>query len=371
MKTILVNYTGRASAGANYALEMTKGFLANKVHVIAIVSSNAINIDAWRELKDIELYEIETYTSKPSFLIQSLRFLFSKRAQIRKHFRNVKIDAIYVPMETYWTRWINQIFQGVPVFFTLHDPLLHSGESFFNRIFSSITKKNVSEAEYVITLSKRFIPVIAENYGIDKAKIMHIPHGAFWEYMYKRGARRTVSYDETKINFLFFGRIEHYKGIGILVQAYQKLEEKYPDKVTLTIAGKGSLEEVQNLIGRLKYATIMNYMIPDEQVADLFDGKQVITVLPYLDATQSGVIPTAQMFDSLIIASDSGALREQLDDGEAGVMVEPGNVDALYQAMEAVGLKKVDVDKKISSGQTLVNELKWPVLAQKILNFVS
>ena len=55
--------------------------------------------------------------------------------------------------------------------------------------------------------------------------------------------------------------------------------------------------------------------------------------MPYLDATQSGVTITSMEFDCPIIASDTGGLKEQLNNGKIGVFCKPGDVESLEKAM--------------------------------------
>ena len=178
---------------------------------------------------------------------------------------------------------------------------------------------------------------------------------------------------EDKINFLFFGRIEEYKGIDVLLDAYQKLENYYPQKTSLTIAGRGDIAKYQNKINKFESVYVLNRMILDSEISSLYAGNNIVTVLPYKDATQSGVIPTAQIFNSLIIASDVGAIREQLDDGKLGILIKPNDVEALYLAMKMVVSNIYDSEYKDmkDKGYVFVKKLKWNLLGKKLLECIS
>ena len=50
--------------------------------------------------------------------------------------------------------------------------------------------------------------------------------------------------NEETINFLFFGRIEKYKGIQLLAKAYKELVQTPHLDITLTIAGSGNFADI-------------------------------------------------------------------------------------------------------------------------------
>lgn len=375
-KNILINYTGRASGGASYAYEMTKGLIENGVNVYAIISKNVANISDWKKLDTKELIIIDTYTSKISFFINTILFFLYGRLLIKKRLKKVKLDAIYVPMGTYWTKLIDNIFKDINVYYTVHDPIAHSGESFFNRCYYHIYKMEIQSAYKVIVLSSRFVSVVTKIYKKDSKDIIVVPHGAFWEYRekYISSKKRTEENKKKaigKVNFLFFGRIEKYKGIEILLKAYKKLEDNFHNKVTITIAGKGDLKPYAMEVEKINNLILLNYLIPDEEIGLLYSSERVVTVLPYLDATQSGVIPTAEMFKSLVIASDTGALNEQLDGGRYGLLFNVGNWEELYKIMEDVVLNYDAYSGFIKRGYEYISELTWDKLAKRIINQIT
>lgn len=108
-------------------------------------------------------------------------------------------------------------------------------------------------------------------------------------------------------------------------------------------------------------------MIPDENVMSLFHGRNVITVLPYRDATQSGVINLAAQSSSLIISTNVGGLPEQLDYGKAGILTEP-TIQGLLETMQDVVECKEEYTQLVEYGKTKVKNLTWKKLAEKLLH---
>lgn len=82
-----------------------------------------------------------------------------------------------------------------------------------------------------------------------------------------------------------------------------------------------------------------------------------MVVTPYIDASQSGIVPVAYAFSKPVVATNVGALPEQVEDGVTGLLVPPAQpgklaealmkiVDdpALAQRMGAAGYRKSHTD---------------------------
>jgi glycosyltransferase involved in cell wall biosynthesis len=115
--------------------------------------------------------------------------------------------------------------------------------------------------------------------------------------------------------FLFFGRIDKYKGIATLLKAYSKLEEP---KLPLVIAGKGNFtQEERALAESLAGILLLNRYIGDDEMVWLFEHAAAV-VLPYIEASQSGIIPIAYKFSVPVIASDITGLVQFIEDKKSG-----------------------------------------------------
>lgn len=369
-KKILVIFLGTHNAGPIYAYEMTKGLVQNGAIVSAIVSSYATNISAWRSLPLKKLVEVPTYRSKKEFLIETFKFFLYRRSQLKNFFSEEHFDVLYAPFFAAWNHWGIKSFSDIPLVYTVHDPLLHSNESKFNQLINSFVAKDIKVADKVVVLSSVFRKYISEQYKKRDEDILVLPHGTFETY-------KEVGHNQTEasewyrdhpdsINFLFFGRIEYYKGLDLLIEAYAALEKRYSNHVSLLIAGKGDFSPYRDVFKQLKNAKLLNYMIPDEDVMSLFHGRNVITVLPYRDATQSGVINLAAQSSSLIISTNVGGLPEQLDYGKAGILAEP-TVQGLLEVMNEVTENIKGYSHIVEYGKSKVEKLTWKNLSKELL----
>ncbi|MCR4658418.1 MAG: glycosyltransferase family 4 protein, partial [Lachnospiraceae bacterium] len=287
---IIVNYIGRTGGGASYSYEMTKGLIENGSKVTAIIPEGISNLDKWKELPFEELYIIKTYSDKKSFVIGTLRFLFIDQWKLRKKLKKKEYDFCYIPMIQLWTFLVNKVLKrGTPIVATLHDPIPHSGSLKLVEYFT-VNKWVAAKADKLIILTEKFLDEVCRIYRKNKNQIRVIPHGIFDYSQYDNG--QIIERDPNNYNFLFFGRIEKYKGIQLLLEAYNRLENERDD-VSLYIVGKGSIVEYRAELEKCRNLTLVNRFVDDCEVSSFFRGERIITVLPYIDASQSGVAPIA------------------------------------------------------------------------------
>lgn len=114
---------------------------------------------------------------------------------------------------------------------------------------------------------------------------------------------------------LFFGRIDKYKGIGFMLEAYREVEEQ---ALPLVIAGSGTLSNEEHaILGKISNVTLINRYISDGEMKWLFSHAAAV-VLPYIEATQSGVIPIAYAYSKPVLVSSIPGLTQFVSDGETG-----------------------------------------------------
>ena len=366
MSSILINFLGRSDGGPLFALEMAKGFLQNGVTVYALLSDQVSNKEEWDAEKGIIKHYIHTYSSKKEFVINTLLFGINSRREIKKIFKNIKIDFVVNPIFHLWSVKVSRLFPKAKVISVCHDVNPHSGE---NWIVCRENKRYILKCDYAVVLTKQFIDTLIETFKFDKNNVIYMPHGTFDNYRTIQTNNNVIEYDSEKINYLFFGRIQKYKGLHVLAEAYKELSSRH-NNVTLTIAGNGSFDEYREEYEKLPNVTIINKYIPDEEVGCYFSGENIITVLPYLDATQSGVIPIAFEYKSVVVASASGGLVEQLDGGKIGVLFEPGNGEDLCRKMELVLTDRELREKQILLMDKYLENRSWDKIILKLMRDV-
>jgi alpha-maltose-1-phosphate synthase len=167
--------------------------------------------------------------------------------------------------------------------------------------------------------------------GISENKICVIPH---FDYGYLLSLSSKLDSDNSYEYVLLFGKIKPYKGVETLLEAARKVRKKLGNKFRVIIAGKGSKTFLDSLLRTddLEYIHIENRFIPEVEIPRLFK-KAKFLVLPYKDASQSGVVSLAYTFSKPVIVSNVGSIPEYVDHGVTGFKFEIGDIEQLAKYM--------------------------------------
>ncbi|KAB8142122.1 glycosyltransferase [Chloroflexia bacterium SDU3-3] len=135
---------------------------------------------------------------------------------------------------------------------------------------------------------------------------------------------------------LFFGFVRPYKGLEYLIQAMPLvLKQRH---VHLVVVGEFWTDpdfyvRYAREFGIEGAITFINSYIPNEEIRPYFDLCDVV-VLPYVSATQSGVVQLAFGFGKPVITTRVGGLHEVVEHGVNGLIVPPQDEVQLAQAIE-------------------------------------
>lgn len=152
--------------------------------------------------------------------------------------------------------------------------------------------------------------------------------------------RYSIAAAKTKLGLagpvaLFFGLVRPYKGLEILIEALPVVRTHIALH-TLVVGEFWVPEEpIRSRIRQLGLeasVTIVNRYVPNEDL-DLYFAAADVVVLPYLAATQSGVVQLAYGFGKPVITTAVGGLPDAVIDGETGLLVPPGDHQALADAI--------------------------------------
>ncbi|WP_219470539.1 glycosyltransferase family 4 protein [Nonomuraea rhizosphaerae] len=136
--------------------------------------------------------------------------------------------------------------------------------------------------------------------------------------------------EQVRRRLLFFGIVRPYKGLDLLLRAL-------PEGIGLTVAGEfwGGLDDTKALVERLRIGDRVELRpgyVAAEDVPGLFANADAL-VLPYRNATASQNVWLGHEHGVPVIATRVGALADHVTDGVDGLLVEPGDVEALKRAL--------------------------------------
>jgi glycosyltransferase involved in cell wall biosynthesis len=131
---------------------------------------------------------------------------------------------------------------------------------------------------------------------------------------------------------LFVGVLEHYKDIDGLATAWRLAAPQLPG-ARLEIVGKGTRKHVvEQLLADLPEQTEWVPELPTAQVAAALDEATVL-VLPSRSEGMGRVLVEALCRGRPVVATSVGGIRDLVDDGVNGILVEPRNPQALADAL--------------------------------------
>ncbi|HEX5126924.1 MAG TPA: glycosyltransferase family 4 protein [Rhodocyclaceae bacterium] len=258
------------------------------------------------------------------------------------------------------------LMRRYPTVLTVHDHVSHSGVDSKIPMRKKFYLKQIRKrAQHIIVHGECIRQELVATRIRDLASVSSIMHGVL-------GVDKLCAdtgYPLGSPSLLFFGRVEAYKGLGVLLDALDLLRSESSLAVRLVVAGRGSdLDQYRARIAADKNVELLDRYIAPEEISDLF-ARNTVVVLPYIDATQSGVAALAFACGRPVIASATGALPEVVRDGETGLLVPPNDAAALANAIHRL-LTDRALWKLLADGAHALatGDLSWPSIADKTTN---
>ncbi|HEX2096856.1 MAG TPA: glycosyltransferase family 4 protein [Solirubrobacterales bacterium] len=235
---------------------------------------------------------------------------------------------------------------------TVHDPARHPGDRSSWRIALS-NRALVRAAGLIFVHGEALRDELVESVG-PRAPVVVVPHGV------DAGSAEPLP---QRPALLFFGRHSYYKGLDVLLDAMDAIWQAVPE-ATLTVAGEGPVEEHPALAD--PRVEVRAGHVPEADVPALIAAARCV-VLPYRQASQSGVGSLAKAHERPLVASAVGALPELLADG-SGLLVPPEDPAALAEALTSV-LSQRDLAERLAraGAESAARESSWDAVAAKTL----
>lgn len=200
-----------------------------------------------------------------------------------------------------------------------------------------------------------------------RSPVVVVPHG---DESVFRGGAPLVPVRETGPVVLFFGIWTRHKGIDLLLEAFDRVRTRV-EGAELLVCGSVTNDidfgAVEARARQIPGVELRPEYIDMKDVPALFSRARVVAV-PYLRASQSGVVHLAQTFERPVIASDVGDIPQAVPDGRAGLVVPPGDEDALTEALERL-LTDAELAQRMGADghARLSGEGSWDEVGDKVL----
>lgn len=328
--SILVWHWGRRGGGPRYMLELVRGLQERDDVTVHISYSRQAEIAADFAALDMPAFPVDTYRGLASAALSTIR-LPTLVARFRRYLSEHRIDVVICAMSHPWNVFVVPAIAaaGARYLLALHDALPHPGEE--SRLRMWALARELRYADGIIALTRHVRDQLVTLHGYPAERTFVLPHGVF---TFGQSTPRSLPPDGP-VRLMFFGRILPYKGVDLLLDAYDRLRRRYGARVTLEIAGSGDLSPYTEPLNRLEGITLHNRWIAEEEIGGFLERADLL-ILPYREASQSGVIPSAYAMAVPVVATAVGGLAEQVIDGETGRLAARVDADAVADAAAAV-----------------------------------
>ena len=235
-------------------------------------------------------------------------------------------DVIHLQHGHLWFNLALPLLRQYPLVITIHDPRYHVGDRESQKTPQQIIDFGFRRATRIIAHTPQMAQMVIDDLRLPAEKIDVIPHIQLGD--------DTVQPDVPEEGnwILFFGRIWEYKGLEYLIKAEPYITAQIP-RAKIVIGGRGEdFDRYRAMMVHPEQFIVHNEHVSDEKRAELLRRSSVV-VLPYIEATQSGVIPVAYTFGKPVVTTNVGGLPDQVDDGRTGLLVPPKDEKALASAI--------------------------------------
>jgi glycosyltransferase involved in cell wall biosynthesis len=188
-------------------------------------------------------------------------------------------------------------------------------------------------ADYLMPLNSDDVKRITTKYKISNSKVTLIPNGvdtSFFKPMNKRKARNALGFEEGSLHVLTVARLEHAKGIDILLRAFAKAVQSGL-KVRLVVLGDGperaNLESLANALGVRKLVSFTGF-VPNELTPCYYNAADIF-VLPSREETFGIVLLEAMACSLPVVGSKVGGIKDIIRHAVNGFLFNVEDYEAL------------------------------------------
>lgn len=224
-------------------------------------------------------------------------------------------------------RIVKALSKRLPTLLTVHDPKPHSGRDAERVQRMQAFRQTLRDAASMFHVHGHHCGEMMRDTLERPAEIVETPHGPVLcpdkDEMREGDGRR----------ILFFGRMEYYKGLDVLLDASELLLARGKAH-QLVLAGRGEeLNRLGERLGAMAHVEVdKRFLSPAEAIQEI--QKAGLLVAPYRDATQSGVVAAAYAGGRPVVASRVGGLMDSVIDDLTGLLTPAEDAPALADALE-------------------------------------
>lgn len=194
----------------------------------------------------VELIKLESRTP--------LGIAFEIRRLLRKKLYDVILFSWLKPL---FIVYVFNLFKGTRVRTVFRVPIslrsrISKNPLYNNRVFKFFLSRILNRNDKIVVLCEEMKDELITDFGVDERKISVIPNPVDTSLLLKKAAElNPFEHEDMYIHVVSAGRLEYQKGFDVLIKAFKRVSEEFPNAV-LTIIGKGrNAKKLQKLAVKL------------------------------------------------------------------------------------------------------------------------
>jgi len=321
--SLLLWHLGRRGGGPRYTFELARALNQRDDVKLSLAVSRQSELFEQTAALDLPMLAIDTYHNVGEFAFSLLR-LPKVRAQLARFAAAHQAKIALCSMVHLWNPLlVGPISRaGALNALVVHDAAPHPGDNYGVR--NLLMRNDFRQADLLVSLTDAVSNRLVAEQGIDPTRIIPSSMGPF---RYDGGPVTPRRLGPPPYRLLFFGRLLPYKGLELLVDAMRILaEEGVPAQLRLVGQGPLPLDDLPANV------QLERRWVPESEIAPLFAACDLV-VLPYIEASQSGVLPIARHLAVPSLVTPVGGLLQQVDQGDTGFVAEEISAAGLARAL--------------------------------------
>ena len=323
----LFTYWGRRGALTQFALEVGRAALIEpNVAATISVSRHNESFTAFQEFGPA-LFPVDTFRSNTGALLRAWQIPFLRK-RLYERMRRDRTQVVIELLPHVWSPFVMSVARAVDARYCtiVHDADPHTGDR--TAWMKAIYDRPMRWADMVVTLSATVARKLLSSGRVSEAKLLQLFHPDL-TYAPRRSDRPGLPLRNAPIRLLFMGRILAYKGLPLFLDMVEVLRNE-GISVEIGVFGEGALGGNAFRLEAMR-AEVVNRWLTESEIAAILPRFHAL-VLPYTEASQSGVAAAAFGAGLPIIATPVGGLVDQVIDGSTGVIARQADARALSEA---------------------------------------
>lgn len=247
----------------------------------------------------------------------------------------------------------------------LHDPIQHEGTRTLEKYYRTCSFYLLFDKIKTFILSYEAAKKLVQydkrlRCLINRTTVLPLPTLPELEFEDIKTSEIPIKYD-----YIFWGRIELYKGLEFLIET---LKDEYFKGKKILMIGKGSdAEKVKKMVVNQPNITFINRYVENRELAKYICASRC-AVLPYISATGSQTVSVANYYNRMVVASNVGCFPEYITNGKNGFIfqvLDKSDFIEKLQMIDKINLKKQEI---FIQEEYKKHDIK--VIAKKLYNII-